>query len=80
MEYTIRNFWDLFRENPNGSISPRTTIRIGGITMSPGVAFGKGVVFGGVDIAEHSGRNVATTEEVVNGQTIVVIHGFYVQN
>lgn len=66
-------FWEVFQENPNGSISPRTTIRVGGVTLSPGVSFTRGVTFGGVDFFNYYGMDLEVDEE---GQ-ILILRGFY---
>lgn len=41
----------IFQVNANGSVSPRTPVSVNGITMAPGVSFGEGVLFGGLDLA-----------------------------
>ena len=66
-------FWEIFQENPNGSISPRTIIRIGGVTLSPGVSFVKGVTFGGVDFFNYYGMDF----EIDKNGTITIIKGIY---
>jgi len=66
-------FNQIFTENSNGSISPRTAVNIGGVTMGPGVAFTRGVSFSGVDIASMAGRDL---EVEYQGQ-LVVIKGVY---
>lgn len=68
-------FWEVFEENPNGSISPRTTIKVGGVILSPGVSFTKGVTFGGVDFFNYYGMDL----EVDNVESILVLRGFYTQ-
>ena len=57
----------------NGSISPKTQVQIGGVTMSPGVSFGGGVSFSGVDLSQHAGKDIEG--DVQNG--VLVIKGFY---
>lgn len=51
-------FSQVFRVNPNGSVSPKTTVVFGGVTMGPGVSFGKGAFFGGVEITAHIGKDL----------------------
>jgi hypothetical protein len=51
-------FDTVFHDNGNGSYSPRSVIRIGGITMSPGVSFTSGVSFSNFNIAEYAGRDL----------------------
>jgi hypothetical protein len=57
----------------NGTVTPKTVVAIGGVTMSPGVSFGSGVSFSGVDLTQHIGKDVEA--ELVNG--VYVISGFY---
>ena len=66
-------FDQVFQVNANGSVTPRTRVQIGGVTMGPGVAFGGGVSFSGVDIASKRGKDI----EVEQQGDIVVIKGFY---
>ena len=55
-------FWDVFSQNRDGSITPRKMVSIGGVTMGPGVAFGAGVSFSGVDLAGIAGRDLEVQE------------------
>ncbi len=57
----------------SGRISPRIPIQIGGVTMGPGVSFGGGVMFSGVNLAEHVGKDISGYIE--NG--VLIIKGFY---
>ncbi|KKR43080.1 hypothetical protein A2356_01985 [Candidatus Nomurabacteria bacterium RIFOXYB1_FULL_39_16] len=66
-------FTEVFQKNPNGSISPKIPVQIGGVTMSPGVAFTSGVSFSGVDIAQYQDKDI--DGDIVNG--ILIIKGFY---
>ncbi len=66
-------FEDLFTINPDGSITPRTVIQIGGITMSPGVTFGSGVSFSGVDIHRFKGCDIEADKK----GKVIQIKGFY---
>ena len=52
------SFDQVFQTNPNGSITPRCGVRIGGVTMGPGVTFTRGVSFSGVDIANYEGHDL----------------------
>jgi hypothetical protein len=65
-------FSDVFNTD-NGRISPRIPVRIGGVTMGPGVSFGGGVSFSGVDLSKHLGKDIAGYVE--NG--VFIIKGFY---
>lgn len=42
----------------NGAITPKTTVTIGGITMTPGVSFGGGVSFSGVELSKYIGKDL----------------------
>ena len=68
-------FWDIFKENQNGSISPISTIRVGGVTLSSGVSFTKGVTFGGINFFNYYGMDLEVEEE--NG--IKIIKGIHTQ-
>jgi hypothetical protein len=65
-------FYDVFLVQ-NGRISPRIPVKIGGVTMGPGVSFGGGVSFSGVDLSQYLGKDIAGYIE--NG--IFIIKGFY---
>jgi hypothetical protein len=67
------SFQQVFQENADGSLSPLVQVQIGGITMSPGMAFGGGVSFGGVDLHELKGRDLDV--EIQNG--VYVIKGYF---
>ncbi len=47
------HFNELF-EIKDGRICPKFSISFGGVTMSPGVAFGAGVSTSGVDLFKHT--------------------------
>ncbi|KKR42943.1 MAG: hypothetical protein UU10_C0011G0008 [Parcubacteria group bacterium GW2011_GWF1_40_6] len=67
----IVNFWEIFRQNPDGGIEPTRVVRIGGVQMGPGVVFGPGVSFGGVNLAQYAGRSLRIQED----QEIITILG-----
>lgn len=50
----MRMHFDELFSIQNGAIVPKFPISIGGVTITPGVSFGYGVFFGGVEIAQHS--------------------------
>lgn len=58
-----KNFNQLFRINFDGSIEPLVRIRIGGIELGPGVRFGKGVLFAGVDFTLFIGKDFVVVED-----------------
>ena len=63
----------MFNILPNGSITPKFQIKIGGVVMGPGVAFTKGVSFSGVDIAQYVGHDL----DVEINNNIHEIKGIY---
>ena len=68
------NFFEVFKANPDGSLTPMQTIKIGGVMLGSGsVRFGRGVVFAGVNIFDHHGQDIEV--EMLNG--IIEIKGFY---
>lgn len=67
------NFYQIFRINPDGSIEPIRVVRIGGVQMGPGVRFGRGVLFGNIDLTQYIGRDFQVEE--ING--ILIITGIY---
>lgn len=66
-------FDSVFQSNPDGSISPRVSVSINGITMTPGVFFTGGVSFGGVDIASLRGKDL----EVDANNGITMLRGYF---
>ena len=72
---TRYKFFDIFQENPDGSLSPKRAINVNGISFGPGVSFGQGVSFGGVDFHRFKYSDIAAEEQ--NG--VLVIKGFYKQ-
>ncbi len=73
IQYKRLHFWNLFELNSNGSLTPRKTIRVGGITFGPGVSFSKGVLFSGIDFFKYSNNDIAAVEK----DGILEIKGFY---
>ncbi|MEJ0056506.1 MAG: hypothetical protein WDN75_13155 [Bacteroidota bacterium] len=67
------HFDEIFSVRRNGIITPRVVVRINGQTMGPGVNFGKGISFGGVDLEEF----IDSFLEVENQNGVRVIKGFY---
>ena len=66
-------FQDLFSVHEDGSVSPRVQVHINGVTMGPGVRFGSGVSFGGVDLTTLQGKDLDV--EVEGG--LHVIKGYF---
>ena len=61
-------FQDIFQENLDGSLSPRRTINVNGITFGPGVAFG------GVNFHQYKYLDIAAEE---GSDGVLAIKGFY---
>jgi len=64
------NFYQIFKINTDRSIEPIRTVRIGGVQLSPGVRFGGGVSFGGVDLSQYVGKDFLIEEK--DGILIIV--------
>jgi len=67
-------FWDIFRENPNRTMSPTRTVRIGSVTLTPNVTFSSAASFNGVNLAEFAGRDLEV-EQGVDG--VAEIKSYY---
>ncbi len=67
------NFYQLFITNPDGSIEPKVRIRVGGVEFGPGVRFGRGVQFSGIDFSLFLGKDFDV--DLVN--KVYVINGIY---
>jgi len=68
-----KKFLDIFSINPDGSLTPRHVIKVKGVTFGTGVAFAKGVSFGGVNFHKYQSFDLAVEEE----GSILIIRGFY---
>jgi len=69
-------FSQVFAKKPDGSITPIRPIRIGGVSLGPGVSFSKGVSFAGVDISQYEDSDIEADEE----DGVLIIRGFYKEN
>lgn len=67
------NFYKIFKVNVDGSIEPLRLVKIGGVQMSPGVRFGKGMLFSGIDLSQFIGRDFLV-EEI---SSVLLIKGIY---
>ena len=67
------SFNEVFRNNEDGSYTPKGGIRIGG-AIATGRRFWRGVLFSGVDIVQYAGRDLEV-EPYIDG--IVEIKGAY---
>lgn len=47
-------FSEVFTPNPDGSFTPNSPVRIGGVTLEPGGTFSPGVPFSGVDLSRYA--------------------------
>ena len=63
----------VFQSNSNGSVSPRCSVHINGVTMSPGVSFTQGVAFGGLDVVAIRGHDL----DIEQQGDVVVIKGYF---
>jgi hypothetical protein len=68
-----RNFFEIFKVNIDGSIEPLRLVKIGGVQMGPGVRFGKGVSFSGIDLSQYVGRDFSVEEQ----NDVLVITGIF---
>lgn len=66
-------FDSVFIKHPGGVLEPKQKIRVGGVTLGPGVKFSRGVAFGGVDFTQFAGRDL----EVETDGDVLVIKGIY---
>jgi len=66
-------FYDIFIENPNGSLTPKIPIRVNNVQFGHGVSFGAGASFGGVNFHQFKHLDIAVEEK--NG--IYEIKGFF---
>ena len=67
------NFYSLFKSNADGSFEPIQSVRIGGVQIGPGVKFGRGVNFAGIDLTQHIGKDFL----VDNQQGVYIIKGIF---
>ena len=69
-----KKFLEVFKENEDGSLTPKETIKIGGVMLGANsIRFSKGVAFAGVNIFDYYGKDL----EVEYENEILVIKGFY---
>ncbi len=72
-EHSRYKFLEVFQENTDGSLTPKKSISINGVTLGTGLSFQKGTVFGGVDFHLYKYWDIAGKEE----SGILNIVGFY---
>ncbi|MFA4845039.1 MAG: hypothetical protein WC654_00570 [Patescibacteria group bacterium] len=68
-----KKFWEIFRENSNGSLTPLRTISVNGVTFNSQVSFGPGVEFAGMNFHRYRNLDIAVEEK----DDALVIKGFY---
>ena len=66
-------FDSVFNVNADGTITPRQTTRIGGVTITPGVTISGNIAIGGINIAQYVGREL----EITTDGGAIVITGIY---
>lgn len=66
-------FNQIFRENPDGTLSPIMQIRVGGVSFGPGVTFGPSVTFSSINFFDFKGHELEADEE----DGVLVIKGIY---
>ncbi|MBI1960994.1 MAG: hypothetical protein HYS43_01840 [Candidatus Liptonbacteria bacterium] len=62
-------FEAVFVEHVDGTLEPRQRVRVGGVTLSPGVNLGRGVNIGGIDFTQFKGHDL---EAQIDGDTLVI--------
>jgi len=67
------HFKDIFKENPNGSLTLRKAISVNGVSFDPETSFDADTALGGVDFHQYKYLNIAAEEK--NGE--LTIKGFY---
>ena len=67
------NFWDIFENNPDGSLTAKQRLSINGVPIEPGFVLRSGVPAGGIDFNLYKDFDVAAEE--VND--ILEIKGFF---
>ncbi len=67
------SFSELFTEYTDGSIEPKYRVRIGGVTIGPGMRFSGGVSFSGINIFLFKGKDF----QIEKQGDIFVIKGVY---
>lgn len=66
-------FAEIFQKNSDGSLTPKKTLHVNGVTFGYGITFNKGVAFGGVDFFNFENKDIEANE--ING--VLSIKGFY---
>lgn len=69
------NFDSVFTVHDDGAVEPRQRIRVGGVTLGPGVRFTRGVSIGGIDFTQFIDRELEVETDKDTG--IIIITGIY---
>ncbi len=69
------NYWQVFKIHHDGGIEPVRRVRIGGVEFGPGVRFGKGVAFSGIDLNQYIGHDFEVEEQ----GDVLIVKGIYGQ-
>lgn len=67
------NFDTLFVKHEDGTIEPTQRIRVGGVTIGPGLKIRKGVSFGGIDFHDFIDRDFSVDTD----NDVLVIKAIY---
>jgi ribosomal protein L11 methylase PrmA len=57
-QLVVVKYDQVFTINANNTISPKLPVKIGSVTITPGVSFGSGVIMGGVNLFDYIGRTL----------------------
>ena len=68
------SFDQIFEEGSDGSLTPRVHIKIRGMKIGPGISFGSGIGFGGVNIFDFKGMDIEADKDK---EGVFVLKGFY---
>ena len=63
----------IFSKFPDGSLEPKVKVRVGGIVITPGVRFMRGVAFGGIDFTQFVDHDL----EIETEGDIFIVKGIY---
>ncbi len=64
----------IFEASANGSVSPKMTIQVGGVTIGTAASFLQGALLGGIDLAALQGKDLEVEQ---TADDVVVISGHY---
>lgn len=66
-------FATIFRKNTDGSIEPVQPVRIGGVSLGPGVTLTKGQIIAGLDLSQYTNSDFQI--DIQDG--VLIIKGIY---